>query len=251
MKFRKAPNVGAGASGIWEHREETQRPLHETMRLAEAWLMRHAPGGSMPSQTLKNTVKYRVEKMRPKWPFWKHRAPTMRLVEAQCAYRKHCYPETPLGSHPTFGVSQKFPGKLETRNFLHTNQDPGGCLTPPLLNPGLVALSAVSALQQSGVERVYSLLEIPTDSYHFPSHLTHTSDPNSHFARKAPSATPGSATAGVGTRQRPRIPHAVTRSEIKLFPCWRPLGASGLCCSAALPACKRLPSHQRGLPAPF
>ena len=52
--FRKAPNVGAGASGIWEHREETQRPLHETMRLAEAWpLMRHAPGGSMPSQTLK------------------------------------------------------------------------------------------------------------------------------------------------------------------------------------------------------
>ena len=37
--YRKAPNVGAGASGIWEHREETQRPLHETMRLAEAWLM--------------------------------------------------------------------------------------------------------------------------------------------------------------------------------------------------------------------
>ena len=50
----KAPNVGAGASGIWEHREETQRPLHETMRLAEAWLMRHAPGGSMPSQTVKH-----------------------------------------------------------------------------------------------------------------------------------------------------------------------------------------------------
>ena len=30
-----------------------------------------------------NTVKYRVEEMRPKWPFWKHRAPKMRLVEAQ------------------------------------------------------------------------------------------------------------------------------------------------------------------------
>ena len=53
-----------------------------------------------------NTVKYRVEKMRPKWPFWKHRAPKMRLVEAQCAYRKHCYPETPLGSPPTSGVSR-------------------------------------------------------------------------------------------------------------------------------------------------
>ena len=25
----------------------------------------------------------------------------MRLVEAQCAHRKHCYPESPLGSHPT------------------------------------------------------------------------------------------------------------------------------------------------------
>ena len=55
-----------------------------------------------------NTVKYRVEKMRPKWRFWKHCAPKMRLVEAQRAYRKHCYPETPLGSPPTSGVSQPF-----------------------------------------------------------------------------------------------------------------------------------------------
>ena len=44
--------------------------------------------------------------MRPKWPFWKHRAPKMRLAEAQCAHWKHCYPETPLGSHPTSRVSQ-------------------------------------------------------------------------------------------------------------------------------------------------
>ena len=55
---------------------------------------------------LRNTVKYRVEEMRPKWPFWKHRAPKMRLVEAQCAHRKHCYPEIPLGSHPTSRVPQ-------------------------------------------------------------------------------------------------------------------------------------------------
>ena len=53
-----------------------------------------------------NTVKYSVEEMRPKWPFWKHRAPKMRLAEAQCAPWKHCYPETPLGSHPTSRVSQ-------------------------------------------------------------------------------------------------------------------------------------------------
>ena len=55
---------------------------------------------------LRNTVKYRVEEMRLKWPFWKHRAPKMRLVETQCAHRKHCYPEIPLGSHPTSRVSQ-------------------------------------------------------------------------------------------------------------------------------------------------
>ena len=55
---------------------------------------------------LRNTVKYSVEEMRPKWPFWKHRAPKMRLGEAQCAHRKHCYPEIPLGSHPTSRVSQ-------------------------------------------------------------------------------------------------------------------------------------------------
>ena len=81
---RKAPSVGAGTSGIWGHRKEEQRPLHETMRLAE---------------------EYSVEEMRPKWPFWKHHAPEMRLAEAQCAHRKHCYPETPLGSHPTSRVS--------------------------------------------------------------------------------------------------------------------------------------------------
>ena len=57
---------------------------------------------------LRNTVKYRVEEMRPKWPFWKHRAPKMRMVEAQCAHWKHCYPEIPLGSHPTSRVSQFF-----------------------------------------------------------------------------------------------------------------------------------------------
>ena len=47
--IRKAPNVGAGACGIWGHREEALRPLHETMLLAEARLVRHAPGGPMPS----------------------------------------------------------------------------------------------------------------------------------------------------------------------------------------------------------
>ena len=71
---RKAPNVGAGASGIWEHREETQRSLHETMRLAEAWLMRRAPGGSMPSQTLKNC---KIQSRKD--------APKMAILEASCA----------------------------------------------------------------------------------------------------------------------------------------------------------------------
>ena len=68
---------------------------------------------------LQNTVKYRVEEMRPKWPFWKHRAPKMHLVEAQGAHRKHCYPEIPLGSHPTSRVSQSYFGEVQgtSRNF--------------------------------------------------------------------------------------------------------------------------------------
>ena len=66
---------------------------------------------------LRNTVKYRVEEMRPKWTFWKHRAPKMRLVEAQCAHRKHCYPKIPLGSHPTSQVSQVSPGLQAPQAF--------------------------------------------------------------------------------------------------------------------------------------
>ena len=56
----------------------------------------------------------------------------------------------------------------------------GGCLTPPFANPGVAekAPLAVSA-EWCGIG-VYSLLEIPTDSYHFPSHVTPSSDPNSH-----------------------------------------------------------------------
>ena len=78
---------------------------------ANAPARNNAPGGKHHSRdtreveacppTFWNTVKYRVEEMRPKWPFWKHRAPKMLLAEAQCAHRKHCYPETPLGSDPT------------------------------------------------------------------------------------------------------------------------------------------------------
>ena len=69
---------------------------------------------------------------------------------------------------------------------------------PPFANPGVAEKAPLQSLQSCGV---YSLLEIPTDSYHFPSHLTPLSDPNSHFARKALSATPGLAPGGLGTRQ--------------------------------------------------
>ena len=124
---RKAPNVGAGANGIWEHREETQRPLHETMRLAEARGSSDTRLAEACPPKLRNIVKYRVEEMRPKWPFWKHRAPKMRLVEAQCGHRKHCYPEIPLGSHPTSRVSQlkleyhfRFPGNNHQIYFCQT-----------------------------------------------------------------------------------------------------------------------------------
>ena len=90
-------------------------------RNAKAPARNNAPGGSMAHATrawrkhaLPNSetfiVKYRQSrKDAPKWPFWKHRAPKMRLVEARCAYRKHCYPETPLGSPPTSGVVNLHP----------------------------------------------------------------------------------------------------------------------------------------------
>ena len=77
-----------------------------TMRLAEARLERHAPVAEAYPPKLRNIVEYRVEEYPPNLPFWKHRAAKMRLVEAQCAHRKHCYPEIPLGSHPTSRVSQ-------------------------------------------------------------------------------------------------------------------------------------------------
>ena len=72
--FWKPPNVGAGACGIWGHREEAQRPLHETMRLAEARLERHAPGGSMPSEAPKHC---KIQSRRD--------APKMAILEAPCA----------------------------------------------------------------------------------------------------------------------------------------------------------------------
>ena len=89
--------MGAGTCGIWERREEAQRPLHETFRLVEARLVRHAPGGSMPSQALKH-CKIQSRRDAPKVAILEVRAPKMRLVEAQCARQKHCYLETPLGS---------------------------------------------------------------------------------------------------------------------------------------------------------
>ena len=95
---REAPNVGAGASGIWEHREETFA-LHKTMRLAEAWLMRHAPGGSMPSQILQH-CKTQSRKD----------APEMAILEASCAQNAPgrstmCLPEALLPRNPTWESS--------------------------------------------------------------------------------------------------------------------------------------------------
>ena len=72
----------------------------------------------------------------------------------------------------------------------------------PFAYPGVAEKAPWRSLQ-SGVAGVYSLLEKknPTDSYHFPSHSTPSSDPNSNFARKALSATSGLAPGGLSTRQ--------------------------------------------------
>ena len=66
--------MGAGTCGIWGGGQ----------------------GGSAPPK-LGSTVKSRVEEICPKWSFWKHRAPKMRLVEAQCAHRKHCSMTSMIG----------------------------------------------------------------------------------------------------------------------------------------------------------
>ena len=94
---RKPPNVGAGACGICPRTKQCACRKHSSCDtcLAEA----------CPPK-LRNTAKYRVEEMRPKWPFWKYLAPKIRLVEAQCAHWKHRYPEIPLWSQPTSRVSQ-------------------------------------------------------------------------------------------------------------------------------------------------
>ena len=47
--------------------------------------------------------------MRPNWMFWKHCAPKMRLVEAQCSHRKHCYPKTPQESSHFSGLTKSPP----------------------------------------------------------------------------------------------------------------------------------------------
>ena len=53
---------------------------------------------------LRNTAKYRVEEMRPKWPFWKHRAPKMRPPEA-------LLPRNPTWESPHFSGLAKFRDK--------------------------------------------------------------------------------------------------------------------------------------------
>ena len=73
---RKPPNVGVDTCGIWGHGEETQTPLHEIMRLVEALLVRHAPGGSMPSQTLKHC---KMQSRRD--------TPKVVILEAPCAQK--------------------------------------------------------------------------------------------------------------------------------------------------------------------
>ena len=70
-----APYFLAGGKKQWIHTED----LVEKRLTAEASLL-----------SVSNTVKYRVEEMRPKRPFWKHCAPKLHLVEAQCAHWKHC-----------------------------------------------------------------------------------------------------------------------------------------------------------------
>ena len=91
---------------------------------------------------------------------------------------------------------------------------------PPFANPGVAEKAPCQSLQ-GGVAGVYSLLEIPTDSYHFPSHLTPSSDPNSHFARKALFSYPRVSAQGVrhlvAFHPRPQIASDLGRNVTRSF----------------------------------
>ena len=79
---------------------------HEAMRLVEARLVRHVPGGSMSSKAPKHCIR-QSKRDAPKVAILEARAPKMHLVEAQCAHRKHRSPKPHLGVIPLLG-SHKF-----------------------------------------------------------------------------------------------------------------------------------------------
>ena len=103
---------------MWDlgHREEAQRPLHETMRLAEARLERHAPGGSMPSETPKHC---KIHSRRD--------APKMAILEAPCAQNAPGRstmrpPEALLRRNPTW-ESPRFSGLTVEFHCYGTHND--------------------------------------------------------------------------------------------------------------------------------
>ena len=119
--------MGAGACGIWRHREEAQRALHETMHLAEARLERHAPGRSMPSEAPKHC---KIQGRRD--------APKMAILEAPCAQnapgRSTLPPlETLLPRNPTW-ESPHFSG-LTKKDTSIKNSDPETSPRTPSLTP--------------------------------------------------------------------------------------------------------------------
>ena len=70
---------------------------------------------------------------------------------------------------------------MRANESLHAAASGTASITPTwwVPNPPFAEKASWQSLQ-SGVAGVYSLLEIPTDSYHFPSQLTPSSEPSSH-----------------------------------------------------------------------
>ena len=155
---------------------------------------------------LRNTVKYRIEEMRPKLSFWKHRAPKMRLVEAQCAHRNpegparhldasrqkltpHCLAAIFDSQLPSPKLSPKMPPKLplptiEDIFFLFQNcpRGEGNCaaIERQKVSRGNFCLAASICL--SGPSGKHCFPEIPLGSH-----------PNSRVSQKrtAPPSTGG------------------------------------------------------------
>ena len=126
LYYSETPKCGSGRMWDLGAQGGRQRPLHETMRLVEARLERHVPGGSMPSEAPKHC---KIQRRRD--------APKMAILEAECAQNAPGRstmrpPEALLTRNPTW-ESPHFSGLTNYRcdALYHAMPGHGAWRSPP------------------------------------------------------------------------------------------------------------------------